>query len=130
MKIKYIATIVFALLTFLSTCFADSDVKTKQGIWKGQEIEYVVGEILLKFKDSASPEQIQDLLDKYGAVIEEEIGHSGVKVLLVADTPNFLEKVKEMDGEPIVEYAEPNIIRYIVSVRSESWGYVKSLFAR
>ena len=106
-----------------------SDAEPKQGTWRGKEIEYIPGEILVKFKADVTPQEIQGLLDRYEATIKQEIGHSGVKVLQVADTPDFLYKVKEMDEEPIVEYAEPNIIHYITSVRMQSWGRIKHLFA-
>ena len=73
MRTKLIAAIALGFLTLLFTSVADTDVKTKQGIWKGQEIEYAVGEILVKFKADVVPEAIQALLDKYEATVKEEI---------------------------------------------------------
>jgi subtilisin family serine protease len=69
--------------------------------------EYSEGEVLVKFKESASKEAIASLLASRGLSVKEHL--NGIEVDLLAVPPGQeWDTVKALEADSAVEYAEPN----------------------
>lgn len=72
---------------------------------------YKQGEILVKFKDTVSKEDIKAINKKNGAEILEFIKEIKVYRLKITTNKSVAEMVKIYSEDPRVEYAEPNYIQ-------------------
>ena len=75
--------------------------------------EYVPGEILVKFKKSATALSINAVLSETDSAPKKEFRSIGVHQIALPDGLSVDEAVEAYSREPNVEYAEPN---YIVSI--------------
>ena len=77
--------------------------------------EYAAGEILVKFKDGVSRQEIDAINKGLDVKVIKFFHHSGVYHLRLPADLEVEEAVKTYTQNPKVEYAEPN---YIVSIDS------------
>ncbi len=74
--------------------------------------EYVLGEILVKFKDGASKKQIESINSMYDTCVLYTSLYAGFKRIKIAPDKTVSEMVELYGKNPLVEYAEPNYIAY------------------
>lgn len=95
---------------------------------EGRIVEYVEDEILIKFKNALSIEELTAELDelniKYGATLESVIeGNNtcGIGILRIKVSPMFevLDVIKELNTDQSIEFAEPNFVTSISSVPND-----------
>ena len=107
----------------------------KRDVKKEQKLNYVEGEVLVKFKErkinleqssgrtKAKQFAVSKNLDK-----KEDIRKSNISVLKIKDAKTVEEKIAELKNDPDVEYVEPNYIQPWTSTTpndtnfSELWG--------
>ena len=75
--------------------------------------EFKAGEILVKFREGVSMAGIQSALSARDVRVLDEMHGLGI-VRLSVPVGRELEKIRELQRDPLVEYAEPN---YIVHVK-------------
>ena len=101
----------------------------KQGVKKEQKLNYVPGEILVKFKEQkinleqssgrtkAKQFAVSKNLDK-----KEDIRKSNISVLKIKDAKTVEEKIAELKNDSSVEYVQPNFQYYPLAVNPNLWG--------
>jgi len=110
----------YALGLVLTLCFAiviaaplsAQDFKTKplsERIVSTGEVEYVKGEILVKYKESAPQREMTQALDVYGLTLMSS-HRGGVRKFAVPADKTEQEMIDLLQGDPNVEYAELNTI--------------------
>ena len=101
----------------------------KQDTKKEQKLNYVDGEVLVKFKEQkinleqssgrtkAMQFAVSKNLDK-----KEDIRKSNISVLKIKDSKTVEEKIAELKNDPSVEYVQPNFQYYPLTVNPNLWG--------
>ena len=74
-----------------------------------QEVSYVADEILIKYKDTATENQISSFETVHG--LDEVNGYSTRLFILYITPTDPLQMVKELQNNPIIEFIEPNLTR-------------------
>lgn len=69
---------------------------------------YLEGEMLVKFKDNVTPEQIAAFNAETGCTIAETLAGLGIHRLLLPEGADVLEMVAVYQASELVEFAEPN----------------------
>jgi hypothetical protein len=98
-------TVVVRQITLKREQREDIDMQNKES-----QPEYVEGEILVKFKDGVSQEEIQKFLSEYNLKVMEVIKSIGVYKLSLPEGKGVKEVLKEIEGDPRIKYAEPNYL--------------------
>ena len=74
--------------------------------------EYVSGEIIVKFKDVATENQIESMSSRYETSVLYTSPYAGFKRIKIPPDKTVTEMVELYGENPLVEYAEPNHIAY------------------
>jgi len=72
-------------------------------------MEFKPGEVIVGLREAISQASIQSLLLAEDIGILDEMGHLGLMLLSVPEGQE-LEKIEELERNPLVEYAEPNYV--------------------
>ncbi|PVX24172.1 MAG: hypothetical protein CW691_08415 [Candidatus Bathyarchaeum sp.] len=87
--------------------------KTKRGIWKKREVDYAADEILIKVRRGKDRDKVflKKLFsgDLEKAKMKREFDNNGIGLIKVAENVDVLKKCLEIQEDPDVEYAEPNM---------------------
>jgi subtilisin family serine protease len=75
--------------------------------------EYVEGEILVKFKEGASADQIQAAIDGFKTKAIRHFAFIGVYHLRLPASLSVAEALQAFQQESLIEYVEPNGLRYL-----------------
>ena len=101
----------------------------KRDVKKEQKLNYVEGEVLVKFKEQkinleqfsgrtkAQQFAVSKNLDK-----KEDIRKSNISVLKIKDSKTVEEKIAELKNDSSVEYVQPNFQYYPLTVNPNLWG--------
>jgi hypothetical protein len=114
--IKNILHFLLAVLFLLLPCFsfAEEPIPTTTDPACGA-MEFEAGEIIVKFKGSIPQASVQSLLLAEDVEVLDEMENLGL-MLLSVPSGQELEKVEELNRNPLVEYAEPNHIVQIADI--------------
>ena len=74
------------------------------------EVEFVAGEILVKFEPGVGEEKIDKINSKHGALVRYTSPYTGTKRIGIPKGKTVPEMVKLYQAEDVVEYAKPNYI--------------------
>jgi len=100
-----------AILFVLSlTAYGAEDFKVMQSNFSGDKLEYVPGEILVKFKSEISSDVINNLYSDFGATELETNQQIGFKRIAIPSMLSVEQAVSELNKRSEIEYAEPNYI--------------------
>jgi subtilisin family serine protease len=116
------------MMFFLTSSFGVDTVCASLG--QGQaanQILYVPGELLVKFKEGVSQDVARVSLATMGARVVKNIGSSGVSRIKLPAALSVEEAITRYSMDSNVEYAEPNYIRFIAVIPSDAdfselWG--------
>ena len=111
MKKQYTLGAVIALcLVFIAGTALGEDIKTRFLTTQTDgEIEYIPGEVLVKFEEGVSPKQIKDLNRSFGSAIKSQ--HRGrVKKLHVPPRQSEKEFIDKLKSDPRVKSASLNSV--------------------
>jgi len=75
---------------------------------KPPEPEYVSGQVLVKFHENVSSDEINRILSEQNAAILKTLGKTGVYLVVLPDDIEVSEAVDNLTSYPEVKYAEPN----------------------
>jgi len=75
--------------------------------------EYVPGEFLVKFKPDMKKEAVVSLKSEFGLETIKVLKRTGIHHLKIRSNVTVDEMIKRLRSSPLVEYAEPNYIRYL-----------------
>lgn len=103
---------IIMYVVFQQIAFAQSEsVKIARGKWQGQEVEYIVNELLLKLKPGTSTEQVAAALTRKNAVLETAF-HSERRwgKILLPEGFDALEQLNSWENLPYFEYCTPNLV--------------------
>jgi subtilisin family serine protease len=109
-----------------------------KGIWKGQEIEYLATEIIIKFNDDtvkqlANPITRMQLRDNLlggmpkGFKIIQDFDRFGRLIIEVDTSEELFSIINELERNPAIKYAEPNIIDHIYQIIPNEYPNLPSL---
>jgi subtilisin family serine protease len=120
---KYFVAIIFLFLIFDHSGSGISQVRLD----KAESAQYVPGEILVKFKKTASKSDILQLNTTLGLKTIKELPSIGVHHIKLKPEETVAEAVKKYSGDPNVEYAEPNFIVHTLATPNDTsfgelWG--------
>ena len=90
-------------------------------------VEYMPGELLVKFKPEATGEAIAALQAQVGLEAIKVFARTGVHHVRIRSNLTVPEAIARLQQHPAVEYAEPNYIRHLNRTPSdprfpEMWG--------
>jgi len=120
---KYFITAIFFSLILAHYGHGISRVRMD----KGQLPQYVPGQILVKFKKTASRNDISQLHMSLGAKIIREFPSIGVQHINLKPGETVTGAIKKYNNDPNVEYAEPNYIVHALATPNDPffgqlWG--------
>ncbi len=70
--------------------------------------EYKNGEVLVKFHENVSSDEINRILFEQKATILKALGRTGVYLVILPDNIEVYDAVERFSSYPEVQYAEPN----------------------
>jgi len=113
-RIALLSTLVFcSCLLFSHAGFADFSLREEGFTPTGKRThKYVPGEIIVKFKDVATKEQIRSVNSKYKTSVLYTSPYAGFKIVKIPQDKGVFEMIELYRKNPLVEYAEPNYIRH------------------
>ena len=97
----YISVIIISLCVFVQHLQADDSKKS---------LEFVKGELLIKFKSDISAQSIQRCVNENNLKVTSEYSQINVSLCRITDARDSLCVCKELNKNSLVEYAEPNFI--------------------
>lgn len=86
---------------------AQSGVNAQNGVKN-----YAEGEVLVKYRDTATSARMDALRSKVGARMLRKFDHINVHHLQISPGQSVEQAIKDLMSDPDVEYAEPNYIRH------------------
>lgn len=114
------ARIITLLCVLVSFCLLSTQVIADFSLKEGnfatatpeKTSQYVVGEILVKFKDVVTNKQIDSINSTYGTSVVYTSPYAGFKRIKIPFDKTVPEMVELYGKDPLVEYAEPNYLAY------------------
>jgi subtilisin family serine protease len=82
-------------------------------------VQYKPGEVIIKYKPTASQSRIQSLMTQAGLRVTKTIGDLGLYVSSIETDVSVEEMVQTCNSWPEVEYAEPNYIYYALETPND-----------
>ena len=73
---------------------------------------FVPGEVLVEFTEDAGPSEVRRTLSGHGARIEDHLPGLDIDVVDLPDGASVEDAVRELNEDPKVEVAEPNLYRF------------------
>lgn len=89
-------------------------------------VEYMPGELIVKFKSGVSNKEIANINSKHGTSVFYTNPNAGFKRLHVPNGKSVYGMVEKYKNSPYVEYAEPNYIVHIDAVPNDTYFSVVS----
>jgi subtilisin family serine protease len=84
--------------------------KILKGMWKGNQVEYVEGEILFKVNAKAPLPDLEKLLEKKQATLVGGLDQIGMGKLKIPVLLDIFQVIQSLNSSDLIEFAEPNII--------------------
>jgi thermitase len=84
--------------------------KVSEGVWKGEKIEYVEGEILFKARSGAKTSDLEKLFSASRARMVEGLDQIDMGKLEVPAPVDIFQVMTKLNASPLIEFAEPNMI--------------------
>lgn len=92
-----------------------TDSKSKD--FARMENRYKEGELLIKFKEDVKSERMKEIISEQGASIISELGIKGLYHIRLKENQKVEDAIKEFQKYNEVEYAEPNYIKRIQTLK-------------
>ncbi|MFQ6031678.1 MAG: S8 family serine peptidase [Candidatus Zixiibacteriota bacterium] len=83
-----------------------------KGIWKGNQVEYVEGEILFKVNAKAKLPDLERLFKENQARLVQGLDQIGMGKLEVLPSSDIFQVIENLNSSNLIEFAEPNMIDY------------------
>ncbi len=80
------------------------------GIWNGQAVKYVAGEIAVRLKTGASSTALITLLNHYHGRVEQSFDKLGWGWLSLSDTTDIMLVISTLQNNSAIQSAEPNFV--------------------
>jgi subtilisin family serine protease len=109
--------IIFAL-TFIvfSTCPLQAATfngkRIMKGMWKGNQVEYVEGEILFKVNAQAQLSDLEKLFKQNQARLAQGLDQIGTGMLEIDSSLDIFQVIRNLNSSNLIEFAEPNLVDY------------------
>jgi hypothetical protein len=108
-----------------------------RGKWKGKEIEYLEGEIIVRYKSEvvkqlADPKSRRRMKDELlrelpqGFKVINDLDRFG-RLIIEVDDSDLLGLIEGIERNPAVEYAEPNMIHHVAQTIPNEYGSLSQL---
>jgi thermitase len=81
-----------------------------KGMWKGNEVEYVEGEILFKADATAKPSDLEKLFEENQVRLVQGLDQIGMGKLEVPTSLDIFQVIPSLNLSDLIEFAEPNMI--------------------
>ncbi|MCK4385763.1 MAG: S8 family serine peptidase [candidate division Zixibacteria bacterium] len=109
--------IIFVLVFVLFSVFplyaaTFNGKKIVKGIWKGNEVEYVEGEILFKINAKAKLSDLEKLLEKNQARLLQGLDQIGMGRTEIPSSLDIFQVIQNLNSSDLIEFAEPNMVDY------------------
>lgn len=118
----------FLLLIFLSffpaQLFSQGKIDSriiKSGIWKGQNVEYIGGEIAIRLKTGIDATSITKLLPQYNSSLSKNFDDLRWGWISIADTSDIMPVISALQNNSDVETIEPNFITHTHSLPNDPY---------
>lgn len=116
----WVKVIIIACAMAFSFCLLSmqvlADFSLKEGnfatVTPEKTLQYMAGEILVKFRDVVTNKQIDSINSTYGTSVVYTSPYAGFKRIKIPFDRTVPEMVELYGKDPLVEYAEPNYIFY------------------
>ena len=86
--------------------------KIVKGMWKGNEVEYVEGEILFKVNAKTKLSHLEKLFEENQARLVQGLDQIGMGKLEVPSSLDIFQVIQNLNSSDKVKFAEPNMVDY------------------
>jgi subtilisin family serine protease len=108
----------FSILPLVETRIGSSYAATfngkeiMKGTWKGNEVEYVEGEILFKVDAKARLSDLEKLFKENRARLVQGLDQIGMGTLEIPSSLDIFQVIQNLNSSDLIEFAEPNLVDY------------------
>jgi len=81
-----------------------------KGMWKGNEVEYVEGEILFKGNAKAKLSDLEKLFEESQVRLVQGLDRIGMGKLEILSSLDIFQVIQNLNSSNLIEFAEPNMI--------------------
>lgn len=110
--------------------------KIMKGIWKGNEVEYVEGEILFKVKakvklsdPNAGNSHLERLFEENHANLVQGLDQMGMGKLEIPSFLDIFQVIQNLNSSDLIEFAEPNLVDHPLFPPSDYYFGIGSQWA-
>lgn len=120
--------IIIVLFLFVSASARSAGVILDKGLTKGDKVDYVKGEVIVKYKKDVPDERINGLHQRMNAIKKRDIPNLRIQSVKIPDDMSVEDAIAQYKNDPDVEYAEPNyILRALATIPNDTnftnlWG--------
>jgi subtilisin family serine protease len=86
--------------------------KIMKGMWKGNEVEYIEGEILFQVNAKAKLSDLEKLFEENRAKLVQGLDRLGMGMLEVPPSLDIFPVIQNLNSSGLIKFAEPNLIDY------------------
>lgn len=105
-----IAVLAVLLLSLPAKAVSFNGKKIGEGVWKGERVEYVEGEILFKARSGAKAADLDRVFSECKARMVEGLDQINMGKLELPPPADVFQALDELNASPLIEFAEPNMI--------------------
>ncbi len=88
----------------------EDEVQFESGIWQGNEVEYVKGQIVVALADGVEPQDVADLFDKLHLTMVKDFDVLRTALVDIPEPADLMETIAQLNESPLIRYAEPNMV--------------------
>jgi subtilisin family serine protease len=108
-----IFAVIFIILSNCPLCAATfNGKKIMKGMWRGQQVEYVEGDILFKANPEAKFSDLENLFKKNQFRLVQGPDQIGTGMLEIDSSLDIFQVIQNLNSSNLIEFAEPNMVDY------------------
>jgi subtilisin family serine protease len=111
-KIIILALLIMVFLTCSIYAATFNGKNILKGMWKGNQVEYVEGDILFKINANAKSTELDKLFAENKAKLVEGLDKIGMGRLEIPPSADIFQVIRNLSSSQLIEFAEPNLVDY------------------
>jgi thermitase len=114
MKKKIIIIVLIFTIVFTCPLYAATfnGKKIMKGMWKGNQVEYIEGEILFQVNAKAKLSDLDKLFKENRAKLVQGLDRLGMGMLEVPLSLDIFPVIQSLNSSDLIKFAEPNLVDY------------------
>lgn len=100
------------------------NVTIASGMWKGKQVQYAKGHIVVALSEGVNPKDISLVMDKFNLTFLKRFDILKAALLKVSSDSNALEMIQKLQNLKLFRYVEPNLICHTTSTFPNDPGLI------